>query len=583
MELKRKALAIAVMIATSTLTACGGTINNDDTAPVTITNSAPTDISLSNASVNENEAGAVIGTLTATDADADDTFTYTLDNANFVISGSELSLSADSVLNFESEQAVTINVTVTDSASATYTKALTINVSDMLDTYTFTSAFVDGQSSVSYSGQTARHVLIAELNHYIGSQLQDDLENGTLTSRDDVLVKLNKYYRATHWDNFPITFIDNAQQSFFAELSNSPKSLSDKMAGNDDAGQHKDWNNGDFAGWGDPDSLDPEALLGPEGLIDLFFGQLADNAEQHLNGGLRQSAAGEEINSVYVNTDGTNLKELIQKFLLVGITYSQATDDYLGHEVEGKGLTTDNISAKDAGDTYSNLEHQFDEGFGYFGAARDYLEYNDNEIAGKVSTDADGRSDWNGEHDSNGDGLIDLKSEFNFGNSTNAAKRDRGTKDNDNATDYTQQIMQAFLAGRNIINANSGATLTTTQMAELLGHRDIAVDGWERAIVSTVIHYINEVRSDLAKMGSDEFSYSDVAKHFSELKGFALGIQFNPYSKVSDEDFAELHSLLGKAPVLEQADVADYQAKLLVAREILATALSFDANNVVGW
>lgn len=144
-------------------------------------------------------------------------------------------------------------------------------------------------------------------------------------------------------------------QTHLANISSSPKNLVEKIAGNDATGQHKDWNNADFAGWGATGSVTPE------GLVDIFFGQLADNAEAHLNGQIRTLADGTEITKVYLNTDGTDLKQLIQKFLLMSVTYSQATDDYLGHETEGKGLTTDNISAKSAGGTYTNLEHQFDD------------------------------------------------------------------------------------------------------------------------------------------------------------------------------------------------------------------------------
>ncbi|NQY64370.1 MAG: DUF4856 domain-containing protein [Alteromonadaceae bacterium] len=576
MEFKRKALAIAVIIATSTLTACGSGGSDTDTDVdvdvVTPTNSAPTDISLSNTNVNENEMGAVIGTLSTTDADSGDTFTYSVDNINFIVEGAQLSLAAGYSFDFEENETIAINIAVTDSAGASFSKELTLNVVDVLDAYVFESKLVDDESSVSYSGQTARHVLIAELNHYIGNKLQVELDAGTLTSKADVLTILDKYYRTSpeQYDNFEITFIDNTVQTHIANISSSPKNINGKMAGNDPEGQHKSWEIDQFAGWGDKGSITPE------GLIDLFFDQLADNAQEHINGAVRQTATGEDITKVYINTDGTNLKELIQKFLLVGITYSQATDDYLGNETNGKGLLSDH--SQDGSKSYSKLEHQFDEGFGYFGAARDYLDYSDDEIANKG-----GREAWAGKYDSNGDGKIDLTSEINFGNSTNAAKRDRGSKDNAHSTDFTKQIMEAFIAGRKIINDNAGIELSEAQMTELVVQRDIAVDGWERAIVATVVHYINELHSDLGKMGNEDYSYTDVAKHFSELKGFALGIQFNPYSAVSEEKFAELHALLGNAPALEQEKVADYQTDLMTAREILATALNFDADNVTNW
>ncbi len=573
----KKSLISLAVISSLTLTACGGSSSDDKETPTVETNTAPTNITLSSNAIAEN-ATAAIGDLSAVDADSGDTFTYSITDARFVISGSTLSVAENTTFDFETEQSISLDVTVTDSSNNAYTKTLTIDVTDELDTYAFESVFETGVSSVSYTGQIARHALIAELNHYIGNSLQSELDDGTLLTRDDVINKLNSFYRTTEeqYDNFPITFMADSKQKFIADISSSHKNLNGKMAGNDATGQHKDWST-EFAGWG------AKGSTSPEGLIDIFFGQLADNAEAHLMGTVRQSASGDDISKVYLNTDGTDLKQLIQKFLLGGIAYSQSTDDYLGHETDGKGLTTDNISQDGGTKAYTKLEHQFDEGFGYFGASREYLAYSDIELSGKVEADEEGRSDWNLHHDSDGDGEFDLTSEVNFGNSVNAGKRDRGTAGNANPTDFTKAIMDAFLAGRKIINDNAGTALTDQQMEDLKAQRDIVVDGWERAIASTVVHYINDTYADLEKLGTADFNYADAAKHFSELKGFALGLQFNPYSKITDEKFEEFHTLIGNAPELDSANVDTYQANLLLARAIIEDALSFDADNVANW
>ncbi|MCJ8296631.1 MAG: DUF4856 domain-containing protein, partial [Colwellia sp.] len=537
MKFQRKALAIAVMVATSTLSACGS--SSSDPEPEVEAKTAPTAIALSANTVDENAMGTEVGTLTATDANTGDTFTFTTDNADFVITGDKLSLAAESSFDFEKTTSVALNVTVTDNGGLAHTQELTIDVNDLLDYYGFMSKVGDTtQSSVSYGGQSARHALIAELKHYIGKGgLQADLDNGDLTTKADVIAKLNSLYNADEnsWDALNITFT-TAKQTKFSELSSSYKSLKDKVAGQDTGGQHKDWST-EFAGWGAKGSTTPVDL------IDTYFQQIADIAIDNL-GNNRYAPGADQVAEneipVYVTDNGLDLNQLIQKFLLMSVTYSQATDDYLD---EDKGLATDNISGdKEGTKDYTKLEHQFDEGFGYFGAARDYLAYNDNEIAGKVSTDEDGRSDWNGQHDTDGDGAIDLKSEKNFGNSVNAAKRDRSSKllpdgsANPAATDYTTQAMEAFLQGRKLINDNAGMDLTADQKAELLTYRDAALNAWERGVVATVIHYINDLDADLAKVGTAEFDYATTAKHFSELKGFALGLQFNPYSPIAGTD-----------------------------------------------
>jgi hypothetical protein len=579
MQYKTTLLAISIALATSTLTACGG--SSDDTTtppPPPPVNSAPTDISLSNTSVNENEMGAVVGSLTATDADAGDTFTFTTDNAQFTIDGSELMLADGVVMNYEAEDMVTLNVTVTDSASASYTKELTVEVNDLLDTYKFESKLIAGESSIGYSGQTARHALISELNHYIANGLQADIGANAFADKQAVLDKLYSYFNPSddqYSNNFALNFLADAKQLFITDVSSSLKTLEGKIAGNDASRMHKTWTDGtSFVGAG--------AGMTPETLVDSYFDQLADNAvDANIR---RDEATNTEISKVYVNSDGTDLKQLIQKFLLMSVTYSQGTDDYLD-----EGLAANNIDPRGDGKADTALEHGYDEGFGYFGAARNFLEYNDNEIAGKVSSDEDGRSDWNGKHDTDGDGTFDLLSEVNLGNSVNAAKRDRGTKNNTNPTDFTKDAMEAFLAGRKIINDNVGAEFTADQMSELEAQRDIAVSAWEKAVAATVIHYINDVRADLSDSLTDDYNYENVAKHWSEMKGFALGLQFNPHSPITDEQFAQVQAYFGQKPVFVAFGSEDttameaYRADLLLARDILQEALSLDAENVENW
>ena len=106
------------------------------------------------------------------------------------------------------------------------------------------------------------------------------------------------------------------------------------------------------------------------------------------------------------------------------------------------------------------MEHAWDEAFGYFGAARDYVRYTDEQLAGSVD-------DFT--FDSNGDGNIDFKSEYNFGLSRNAGKRDKGGS----GVNFTQEIFDAYLKGRTLIT-NQGT------VAEISQQRQIAANVWRR-------------------------------------------------------------------------------------------------------
>ena len=586
----KKSIITSAILASLTLSACGGSSGSSDDDVVTPqppANTAPTDISLDVMSVDENTAGATIGTLSATDAEGG-AMTFTVDSDMFAVDGDQLSLAAEYSANYEDASSLTVNVTVADADGATFSKELTIDVNDLLDTYSFASKFEDGASSVSYTGQIARHVLIAELNNFI-SNLETWLDANNSATKDDVLAELNKRYfvgediypdvegndaltaeheqlRQDMYDSLAITFAD-AEQTMVADISSSYKNIHEKIAGNDASGQDIDWLDGNFAGWANKGDYTPESL------VLEWFDMLADQAVAY--------NAGTEMDSVYVTAEGLDLKQLIQKHLLMSVAFSQSAGDYLGNDYEGKGLTTDNISAV-SGKAYSNLEHQFDEGFGYFGAPVNYLEYTDEEIAIKG-----GRDEFQGKNDFDGNGTINLVSEYVFGASSNAAKRDRGATV---ATDMTSDIMNAFLEGRKIINDAAGMALTDEEMTALQAQRDIAILGWEKAIAATVVHYINDSVADLNNVGTADFSLTDLAKHWSEMKGFGLGLQFSPFSPFYDAanagKFEEVHTLFKDAPVFDEsapADVTDYIADLLAARDILQQVYGFDAENVANW
>ncbi|EDY86950.1 conserved hypothetical protein, partial [gamma proteobacterium HTCC5015] len=354
---------------------------------------------------------------------------------------------------------------------------------------------------------------------------------------------------------------------------NGDKNLVGKIAGNDDVTDHKDWDNGGFKGW-------EAGIASPDALIQDWFSTLADNAAAE-NGGTARDFDGEPL-EVYHTDDGLDLKQLVQKFLLGAVAFSQAADDYLDDDTEGKGLLAENTRDEDS--PYTSLEHQFDEGFGYFGAARDYNDYTDEEIAGKG-----GRPSYaSGYHDSNDDGMIDLLSEFNFGNSTNAGKRDLGST---TGTDYSKGAFDAFLAGRAIIS-NAEGELSDSELDALREQRDLILDNWEKAIAATVVQYINDTLGDMDKFGTADYSYADHTKHWGELKGFALGLQFNPHSALSDADFNSFHAKVGTRPVLPSdaagtatpaGDIADYRTALEEARDILQAAYDFAADDVTNW
>ncbi len=430
--------------------------------------------------------------------------------------------------------------------------------------YEFESRFVPGESSVSYSGQTFRQVLIESLKAEL-SAIQDEIDNeAAVFEPGEVRDRLLFYYQFD-----PDTSLDvphalspspAALQTTFGDISGGAD-LTGKIAGNDEVGQHKDWG-ADLVGW-DADS--------PEDLVLDWIDDIDAMAVAYSSGAVPAGPDGGPISKFYVSPEGLDYQQLLQKFLLGAINFSQGTDDYLDDDTEGKGLLTDNTEP-DEDAPYTALEHQWDEGFGYWGGARNYLDYTDDEIAG-----ADGRPDYAaGYHDADADGAIDLKSEFNFSASVNAAKRDRGSAESAR-TDFSTETMNAFIEGRRIIAEADGA-LSDEQLDALRAQRDIAVLGWEKAIAATAVHYINDTIQD---MNAPEYDFLTHAQHWGELKGFLLTLQFSPHSPLGEGELAQIHADVGTTPVFPQDDeAADYIASLLSVRATLGAAYEFDAANL---
>ena len=140
------------------------------------------------------------------------------------------------------------------------------------------------------------------------------------------------------------------------------------------------------------------------------------------------------------------------------------------------------------------------------------------------------------------------------------------------------------MQGRFIITSAKGA-LSADAAKELAAQRDIILLNWDKAIAATVVHYINDVLSDMSKIGTADYDFYTHAKHWGELKGFGLSFQFNRFSPLKD-DFVKFHDLVGDAPVLGTATKEDqdkYAQALKDARALLGKAYGFATNNVENW
>jgi hypothetical protein len=154
-------------------------IGSPSTATLTIHDNdhSPTDISLSNSSVAENQSsGATVGNLSTTDGDAGDTFTYSLvsgtgstDNSSFSISGNQLVTAAS--FDYETKNSYSVRVRSTDAASHTYEKAFTISVTNVNEAPVITSNGGGSTASVSIAENTTAVTTVTATDVDAGSSL----------------------------------------------------------------------------------------------------------------------------------------------------------------------------------------------------------------------------------------------------------------------------------------------------------------------------------------------------------------------------------------------------------------------------
>lgn len=439
-------------------------------------------------------------------------------------------------------------------------------------TYDFSrTASEGGATSVSYKGQIARHIANDILKAYTGElEYRSDSSANVLSSLANI-----------YWNNAPFTlstyyssYTSLTSQANITDISSS--SLGGKVAGNDAVTDHIEWESGtSFKGWSDNDltSLNnaPVSVTGnlaadittPEGFIWAMFHKLADQVNTPAISADNLDIRGLVV-PAYSTAKRQNLQQLLQKFIWGAVAYSQATDDYLDDADFNKGLrASSNVLA--TGKDYTNLEHAWDEAYGYFGAPRDYGKLDDANIK-------DGLKNYF--NDTNEDSSMDLTTEKIFGHARYAGVIDNASGGN---LDLTGIINDAFLTGRQIISkglANDG--LTSAQRAEVALQREIIVTNWERVILRTAVSYVETTVGLIEQIIADDAAptltndqltslFDSYGKAWSELKGFALSFQFSPDSSFDEADFINLHNLIGDAPVLVAGQLQGFADNIQIA------------------
>jgi hypothetical protein len=390
--------------------------------------------------------------------------------------------------------------------------------------YAFLGA--DGLSSVVYTGQTVRLLLI----HDIQSAARVAGTGGAGTGSPVTAASILKYYQHVDADSLDIRTTVAAPltrlHTKYAQIQGTRR-LDDKVS--------------------------PDTVIGygvtTDSLVKRWAAQIAANS---------QNAAKRGTAEVYLDTNGMDLSQMLSKVLSGAVAYYQATQVYLSD------ITTKNNTDLVGTSNYTEMEHRWDEAFGYFGVSRDHVtNYTDDELNVAATS----------YKDANGDGKIDFGSEFNFsmmGRYT--GRRDRGLT----GQDWNGDVFRAFVKGRALITAKKSADSIAAQRA-------IAVKVWENVYASNVISYIKNVKNQLAT--DTTATRTGIAGAWSELKAFAICLQYSPYRTATNAQLAQLQALIGHGPVLSGPGRVEYLVKLDAALTLVKTIYGFsDAQvNAATW
>lgn len=403
--------------------------------------------------------------------------------------------------------------------------------------YTFDSRFVDGESAVAYPGQVTRNLLIADL------KTLTDGRGGEVTQAK----LMDRYQYDSQEMDILLETDPPTQQSQYTDVATG-KSLSGKATA-----QYSDEAligiSSVSKGEGDGSTFSDDATA--DDVVREYFEQIANN---YSNG---QSAP-----NAYTTDEGVDMSQLTNKLLLGAVAYSQGTakylDDVLDPEVSPNSQGGDN--------PYSTLGHVWDEAFGYFGAAREFNEYfNDSGLqAGAI--------------DRNGDGAIDLSSEYVYTWADYAV--DRGTVGGDFHTD----AFQAFREGRTAI-------INEASIEDIRGYADAARAAWEKVVAANAVHYLNSMESDLSDLSDDDTVTREALgdetatafnTHWAEGKAFAWALQYNADKEISDDQLQSLHGEFGGAPPYG-ATKSEAVAAINGAKDVIQSAYGFSDANMSAW
>ncbi|MDN5205337.1 DUF4856 domain-containing protein [Fulvivirgaceae bacterium BMA10] len=395
-----------------------------ETATLKVTFNAPAGIKSLEVSVD----GGDKTTVQVTDGSTNQTVDYTFDVPLEKDGGKS---TWGTVYNFAFTATDKQNIAETGTASATITATFVPdNPISVPGTYAFTR---NSETTVSFSGQTDRLNQLSEIKTLMGNA-----NNGQAVSAQ-ALLDMYANTGDNGGGNFSFTSTKQLKNKTFASAVETVEGWLNEMATNSD----------------NPGT----ASSGTPGLLT----RVGKNK------------------TILVDANGREYAQLIEKGLMGSVFLNQVYNTYLTDDRTGNDVQ--NISLRD-GKNYTDMEHHWDEAFGYFGVPVDFPTTTTNRFWGNYSN---GR-----------DALIGSN----------------------------QKLMDAYIAGRTAI--------VNFDYDEKDAQRDILYENLELVAAATAIHYIN---ATLDNIGSDQ---GEMHHALSEAWAFIEALRYSPRAKMTQSEIDDI-------------------------------------------
>lgn len=311
------------------------------------------------------------------------------------------------------------------------------------DTYSFSDS--DGNNTVSYTGQQQRLDMLSEMVTYMKTANTSGTEVNAQTLKD-------------MFANSGYTWQDDDGLG----LNSTTKQLKNKCFE-----IHRD----DFEGWMD----------------DLAVASQSDQPGSNGQAGVVVSTTNPSKQYLF-DSNGIEHIQLIEKGLMGAVFYYQATSYYLSESQIGNAVSNSSPVDPSGGKYYTEMEHHWDEAFGYFGVPIDFPATTTDRFWGKYCNGRDGVLNTNNE------------------------------------------MMDAFLTGR--------AAIANDDMAEKEAQVAAVRNAWQDVCAGTAIHYLNDAKANLA---------DDALRNhqLSEAYAFTWSLLYNEGGDFSQSDVNTALDYLG--------------------------------------